>query len=66
MRASYAQPEIITKVAMSAQDPHFLFLVSNNSSLPIMERVKGLLIFSQETNVEQTSQPDNEKVDIEV
>ena len=46
MRQSFAPPDIITQIALNNYDPHFLFLLSNNSSKPLMERVKGLVIFA--------------------
>ena len=51
MRSSFAPPELLVQNAMANYDPHFLFLVTNNSSKPIMERVKGLVVFSQDTTV---------------
>lgn len=36
---------------MANYDPQFLFLVTNNNQKPIMERVKGLVVFSQDTTV---------------
>ena len=60
MKASFGPPEIITEVAMGAYDPHFLFLLSNNSALPVMDRVKGLVIFAQDTNVNKKPLVDEE------
>ena len=46
MRSSFAPPELLVQNAMANYDPHLLFLVTNNPSKPIMERVKGLVVFS--------------------
>ena len=46
LRQSYAPPDIMTKTTMNTYDPHFLFLLTNDNSVPMMDRVKGLCIFS--------------------
>lgn len=51
MRLSFAPPELLVETAMANYDPHFLFLVSANSNKPFMDRVKGLVVFSQDTTV---------------
>ena len=51
LRSSFAPPELLVQNAMANYDPQFLFLVTNNNQKPIMERVKGLVVFSQDTTV---------------
>ena len=51
---------------MSNYDPHFLFLLANNPGQPLMDRVKGLVIFAQDTTVKEFPiiDEENAKVDI--
>lgn len=56
--------EHVAQTAMSNYDPHFLFITSKNSNLPLNQRIKGLLIFSQETNVRREPKIDQEKVEV--
>mgnify|MGYP000850229444 CR=1 FL=1 len=52
LRQSYAPPEHLVQVSMSGYDPHFLFLVSRaGSSAPGRDKVKGLLVFNQESTL---------------
>ena len=46
MKSSFAPPDIMAQTAMSNYDPNFLFLVSNDASKPMMDRVKGLIVFA--------------------
>ena len=52
LRQSYAPPESLVEACMNGYDAQFMFLMrqekSGNSS---RDRVKGLLVFSQENNI---------------
>ena len=58
---SFAQPKLLVQQAMNNNDPHFLFLTSKNASLPIDQRVKGLLVFSKDPSVRVEPAIDEEK-----
>ena len=51
---------------MANYDPHFLFLVTNNNQKPIMERVKGLVVFSQDTTVKSEPITNDEDASMDI
>jgi len=50
LRQSYAPPETIAQVCMNGYDPQFMFLTAKSGG-SVADRVKGLLVFSQESTL---------------
>jgi len=50
MKLSYAPPETLVKLCMGGYDPQFMFLMSKSGN-SVMERVKGLLVFNQDSGL---------------
>ena len=64
LRKSFSKPKALVAEAMQNYDPHFLFIMSSNNSLPAEERVRGMLVFSLETSLKKEPIIDAEKCSV--
>ena len=64
LRKSFSKPKALVTEAMQNYDPHFLFIMSSNNSLPAEDRVKGMLVFSLDTSLKKDPVVDVEKCSV--
>ena len=64
IKNSFPTPKMLVELAMQNYDPHFLYITSKNASLPMEQRIKGLLVFSLDTNLKKDPKIDEEKCQV--
>ena len=64
LKQSFAPPESLVQVAMGGYDPQFMFLMSKNGN-SVFDRVKGLLVFNQESTVTKKPISDQAKLTVQ-
>ena len=65
LRQSYAPPENVMQVCLGGYDPQFMFLMSKNGGGTLQERVRGLIIFNQESSMIRKPVVDEANVKVE-